>query len=414
MAIKVLHISSSTYGGAGIAAVRIHHALLAQGVDSRMLVMEDSLHENEIEIAQSTAFGRIVVPNIPLIRRIARRCRENGLFLTRLEKMEWMNNNLEKRFGVYFSLPISSYRIEEHPLIRWADIIHIHWIQNFINFDTFFKSINKPILWTIHDQNPLFGGFHHMRLREKFYSIYKELEDECMEIKKKSLCGVESLSVVAISSEMHTLLFQHPLFSKRQIFDIPNCIPVEQFTMLECESVRKKLYLCTDIKCFLFVNRNLNDNEKGLAIIIQALEKMRLPNSVLVCVGDGMVPATKYLSVVHMSATDDVQLLCEYYNAADVLLMPSYQESFGNTVIEAMYCGIPVVMNRVGVAEDIICPQNGVISDGFDVDSWIIAINKSISLKYDRQKIRNIAIDKFSFDVVGGKYINVYHQMLKQ
>ena len=37
-----------------------------------------------------------------------------------------------------------------------------------------------------------------------------------------------------------------------------------------------------------------------------------------------------------------------YYSAADVVVVPSYYESFGLVAVEAMACGTPVVASRVG------------------------------------------------------------------
>lgn len=42
------------------------------------------------------------------------------------------------------------------------------------------------------------------------------------------------------------------------------------------------------------------------------------------------------------------EALPDYYNAADVCVVPSYHESFGMVAVEAMACGVPVVASRVG------------------------------------------------------------------
>jgi D-inositol-3-phosphate glycosyltransferase len=46
--------------------------------------------------------------------------------------------------------------------------------------------------------------------------------------------------------------------------------------------------------------------------------------------------------------------LVEYYNAADVLVFPSYYESFGLVPLEALSCGTPVVATNVGDLQNII------------------------------------------------------------
>src|SRR5690606_34061163 len=42
------------------------------------------------------------------------------------------------------------------------------------------------------------------------------------------------------------------------------------------------------------------------------------------------------------------EALPDYYNAADVVVVPSFYESFGLVAVEAMACGVPVVASRVG------------------------------------------------------------------
>ena len=51
---------------------------------------------------------------------------------------------------------------------------------------------------------------------------------------------------------------------------------------------------------------------------------------------------------VHFKGSVDQDTLRNYYSAADVLVLPSFYESFGLVALEAMSCGLPVVASRVG------------------------------------------------------------------
>jgi D-inositol-3-phosphate glycosyltransferase len=70
-----------------------------------------------------------------------------------------------------------------------------------------------------------------------------------------------------------------------------------------------------------------------------------------------------------------------YYNAADVMVMPSYYESFGLVSLEALACGIPVVATPVGVMDTIIKEGlNGQLVANGDAKLLAEAIDKVTSL----------------------------------
>ena len=180
--------------------------------------------------------------------------RRREKYLTRFERTQKEIDRLHNLHPhVFFSSPISTYELSNHPLVKEADIIHLHWIQNFVNFDTFFCSVNKPIIWTLHDLNPMMGGFHHLLWRNRYYEEYKLLEDAFYKIKKQAICNARNLSLVAISKQMHSMISKHEFFNGRTVYDIHNSVDGQEFSLINRDEVRKVLSIPTGTTVFLFV-----------------------------------------------------------------------------------------------------------------------------------------------------------------
>ena len=65
----------------------------------------------------------------------------------------------------------------------------------------------------------------------------------------------------------------------------------------------------------------------------------------------------------------DRATLAQWYRAADLVTVPSYNESFGLVAIEALACGTPVVAARVGGLPTAV-GDGGVLVEGHDVGDW--------------------------------------------
>ena len=75
--------------------------------------------------------------------------------------------------------------------------------------------------------------------------------------------------------------------------------------------------------------------------------------------------------VVQFRAPAPRDVVADYYRAADLTVVPSYNESFGLVALESQACGTPVVAAAVGglptaVADDV----SGVLVDGHDPQHW--------------------------------------------
>ena len=69
----------------------------------------------------------------------------------------------------------------------------------------------------------------------------------------------------------------------------------------------------------------------------------------------------------------DRPTLAQWYRAADVLAVPSHNESFGLVAVEAQACGTPVVAANVGGLPTAV-GSAGILVDGHDTAVWATAI----------------------------------------
>jgi len=84
----------------------------------------------------------------------------------------------------------------------------------------------------------------------------------------------------------------------------------------------------------------------------------------------GLVDLARSLGVddvVRFLAPVEQAALVEHYQAASLVVVPSYNESFGLVAIEAQACGTPVVAARVGgLSTAVVDDRTGVLVDGHD------------------------------------------------
>lgn len=115
------------------------------------------------------------------------------------------------------------------------------------------------------------------------------------------------------------------------------------------------------------------------------------------------------------SLTDDVALVLAY-SAADVMVVPSRQEAFGQVASEAMACGTPVVAFAGTGVHDIVDHQvNGYLAQPFDPQDlaagigWVLRQGSELGHQA-RQKVERC----FSLPVVVQRHVELYQSLLEK
>jgi D-inositol-3-phosphate glycosyltransferase len=104
--------------------------------------------------------------------------------------------------------------------------------------------------------------------------------------------------------------------------------------------------------------------------------------------------------------------LPQWYRAADLVIVPSYSESFGLVALEAQACGTPVVATAVGGLRTAVADGiSGVLVDGHDPKAWSSVISRLLQEPQRRVLLSMGAIEHashFGWDVTARGTLDIY------
>ena len=111
--------------------------------------------------------------------------------------------------------------------------------------------------------------------------------------------------------------------------------------------------------------------------------------------------------------------IVDYLSAADVLLLPSEQESFGLAALEAMACEVPVIASRVGGVPEVVTDgETGFLSEVGDVKKMAEDAARLLTdAKLRREtgkRARESALARYRTDIVIPQYIEFYERVLRK
>lgn len=415
--MKVLIINTSELtGGAAVASNRLMKSLNKAGAETKMLVLDKQTDDPDVFVLNSSFFGKQVKKILFLLER---------LYI-------FIHNGFNRRELFRVSTASTGINISNHRLVREADIIHLHWInQAYLSLENIrqLMEIPKPIVWTMHDMWPCTGICHHARGCDKFqaqcnscYFLGEKKEKDISYktfLKKKELYDSFSLTWVGCSNWVADKARKSNLTKGKNILSIPNPIDISVFKMNEKRVSREKLNLPLDKKLLLFGAVNISDERKGFSYLLEALTLFSETREVeLVVFGSVKENITSLIPVkIHaMGYLTDTEKIVDLYNAVDVFVTSSLDENLPNTIMEAMACGTPCVgFDTGGIPEMIDHKVNGYVAEYKNVSDLVSGLDWTLQ-QIDSPEIRKACLEKvrnnYSEEIVSEKYIHLYNNIM--
>lgn len=411
--MKILHLSTSDIDNGGArAAYRLHRGLQSIGCDSQMLVRA-KFSVDETVMAEKSVLTKLGPPVSSLSMRLYSK-RNSEMF-----SMQWFPDVIAKQ------------ATQINP-----DIINLHWVCNgYLQIETLPK-FKKPLVWTLHDMWTFTGGCHYIQDCDQ----YKYSCGTCPQLQSSSSWDLSrwvwqrkaqswkdiNLTLVATSTWMADCAKNSSLFSNKRVEVIPLGLDTEKYKPINRQFARELLNLPPDKRLVLFGAIGANTNpRKGFHLLLPALERLSKAgwdNSLNLVVFGSLEPQNPielgfkihYLGHFH----DDISL-ASIYSAADVMVVPSTQEAFGQTASEALSCGTPVVaFNTTGLKDIVEHQKNGYLAEPFESEDLAKGIAWVLTDDERHQKLgfyaREKSLREYSSKIQANRYLSLYKEILKQ
>jgi N-acetyl-alpha-D-glucosaminyl L-malate synthase BshA len=322
----------------------------------------------------------------------------------RFHEVEMMSYPLFEHQPYTLALATKMSRVAETENL---DLLHVHYaiphsISAILARESLKPNRRLPVITTLHGTDITLVGADRSYLPITRYGI------------------VQSDGVTAISHYLKEATRE--IFQFDEITVIPNFVCPDDYSRNPNPELRQSLApegesLLVHVSNFRPVKRPV-DCVEILARVLKKNLKSRL-----IMVGDGSERTNaehraRCLGIYNQCSFVGKQpKIVDYLSAADVLLLPSEQESFGLAALEAMACEVPVVASRVGgVPEVVIDNETGFLSAVGDIEKMADDAARLLADEELRRQMgrraREVALARYRTDIVIPQYIEFYETVL--
>ena len=269
------------------------------------------------------------------------------------------------------------------------DIVHIHNIHaHNVHFEMLFNYLRrkkKKIIYTFHDCWALTGYCPHFAMARcekwkskcfccplyKKYSWFFDKSKTNYFRKKKALSDLD-LTIVAPSNWLADIV-KESFLKEYPVKVIKNGIDLQVFYPIE-SNMREEKKLCD--KTIVLGVADMWGRSKGLDVFIELSKRLSADFQIILVGVSQKVKKLLPKNIISLKRTQNQNELARIYSMSNVFVNPTREEVLGLVNIEALACGVPVVMFNTGGSPECIDSTCGTIVECDDIDQLVNAISE--------------------------------------
>ena len=249
------------------------------------------------------------------------------------------------------------------PYLAKVDLLHLHWTQHaFLSLRTLEElcKLGLPVVITRHDYWWA-QGIEQMATKPSELSAPLRRLDRRVRQRKAELMAHYPIHWVTVSSSLANEVSRSPIVPRLGISTIGNVLSAQYYQQAQMQETK-----ATNEQApyqILFVATRVDDPIKGWSYLTATMRQLaelageqtaQMQLTLVGALSDRTLLKQIPIPVQHLGSISDAERLRSLYTESSVLISTSERESFGQTLLEALACGTPVIARDSGGPADIV------------------------------------------------------------
>lgn len=305
------------------------------------------------------------------------------------------------------------------------DIIQLHNIHDhYLNYKILFEYLNKTntkVVWTFHDCWAFTGHcFHFVQkncnrwktichdcpLKNEYPKTILDRSSKNFKLKRHLFGDCKNLTIVPASYWMSDFVKQSFLKDKR-IEVIHNGVDLNMYRSCgEKPSTKDGKFRILAVSSVWNAGKGEFDIYKLRKVLSEAEYEITMAGLSYDQINS--LPS----GIKGIQRTQNINELVKLYSESDVLINPTYADTFPTVNLEALACGTPVITYNTGGSPEAIDERTGVVVEQGNVEALAETIRNMKNHPLSSEDCRKRAEELFDKDKCYEKYIRLYEKLL--